>query len=380
MQETDDVLVIGAGIAGLSVAAALSETCRVTVLERETSPGNHASGRAAALFRRLHPQPTVRLLTEASLPFLSDRHEEVDGAPLVNFRGLLLLARGDQMDLLDRVERDPRASGILQRLDASALARLVPQLRPGYAASALLEDDACDINVPRLMTLFRRRLAARAGRLVCGAGVSALRYQGGAWLAETGAGVFRAPVLVNAAGAWADGLARLAGITPIGLTARRRTLLEVRLAGAERLRSLPMIADLDLHFYFKPEAGRFLISPADETPARPGNALPEDLDVTLCLDRIRACFDFDILETRRVWAGLRSYAPDGMPVLGFDAAHPGFYWLAGQGAAGIQTAPSVAGLAAAEITGAALPPELDGLSGQRNALLPGRFAEASPFS
>ncbi|WP_010141584.1 NAD(P)/FAD-dependent oxidoreductase [Oceanicola sp. S124] len=378
MQGSFDVLVVGAGITGLSVAAALSDSCRVAVLEREAAPGRHASGRAVAILRLLHGQPELRRLAEVSLPFLGDRHPEIDARPLVHRRGMLLLARADQLELLERVATHPYSDGLLHRLDSQALARLVPQLRQGYAAGALLEDGACDIDVPRLMDLARRRLEMRGGRLICGAGVRSLSRAAGLWRVETAAGGFSAPVIVNAAGAWADGLARLAGAAPVGLTSRRRTILDVEAQGMQRLSLLPTIVDMDLHFYLKPESGRILISPADETIAGTDETLPEELDVTLCLDRIRACFDTGILSVRRVWAGLRSYTPDRLPVVGFDAGCPGFFWLAGQGAVGIQTVPAMTALAASGITGDPLSADYRSLADLGQRLSPDRFAPASP--
>ena len=373
MERSYDVVIVGAGIAGLSLAAALSETARVAVLEREAVPGRHASGRAAALLRLLHSHDEIRSLTEASLPFLLDQHPEIDGAPLLCARGLLLLARQDQTPLMSYVET--RSQGMLKRLDRKALLRLVPQLRYGYAAGALIEEGARDIHVPRLMELYRRRLEAHGGDLYCNAEVSGMWRQDGGWRLETGAGLFAAPVVVNAAGAWADGLARLAEVAPIGLEALRRTVLEVEVREAAQLAALPMIVDMDMHFYLKPEGETILVSPADETSAKPGDVVHEDLDVTLCLDRIRACFDLEIQGVKRVWAGLRSYAPDRMPVVGFDAERPGFYWLAAQGSSGIQTAPAVARFAAAQITGrAAAIPGADLLDLERR-LSPARFAE-----
>ncbi|PJE27423.1 D-arginine dehydrogenase [Pseudooceanicola antarcticus] len=375
MQKSYDVLVVGAGIAGLSLAAALSETARVAVLEREAGPGRHASGRAAALLRLLHSHDELRGLTEASLPFLMDRHPEIDGAPLLKSRGLLLLAREDQLPLMSHVET--RARGLLRRLDRQDLLTLVPQLRYGYAGGALIEEGARDIDVPRLMEVFRRRFAAHGGDLYCSAEVSDMWRQDGLWRVQSAAGPFSAPVVVNAAGAWADGLARMAGVAPIGIDAMRRTVLEVEVREAERLAELPMIVDMDMHFYLKPEGGMVLLSPADETSAKPGDVVHEDLDVTLCLDRIRACFDLEILDVKRIWAGLRSYAPDRMPVLGFDAGRPGFYWLAAQGSSGIQTAPAVARFAAAQITGsAAVLPGAD-LQQLERRVSPARFAEAA---
>lgn len=387
MAETVDVIIVGAGIVGLSVASTLAEGARVLVLEHAPGPGRFATGHATGLLRLLHPRPELRLLVSASRRFFDAPHDEVGGAPLITRRGLLLLARDDQMRLLDRVEKAAPREGALRRLTPEALAREVPFLRPGYARAALLEQGACDIHIARLMELHCRRLDRLGGRLICGAGVGALTRVGGLWQVETPGGRFAAPIVVNAAGAWAERLGRMAGCAPLGLKSLRRTVIELtpdwtsgRPDLEARMARLPLIADTDLHFYLKPEGRRLLVSPADETELSPGagpeDCAPEPLDVTLCLDRIAACFDLPVTGVRDAWAGLRSYAPDRLPVCGFDPERKGFFWLAGQGATGIQASPALADLAATLIMGSPVSPALDslGLAGER--LSPGRFMAA----
>lgn len=373
MTQDYDALVIGAGIAGMSVASALA--CagqRVAVLEREPRPGRQATARAVSLLRPLHAEALLRDLTARSQPFFEADHPEIDARPLTCPRGLLMLARLDQADHLRHLRGLAPSDAPLRCLDADELRGQVPVLRPGYAERGLFDPRVRDLDVPLLMELHRRRLAAAGGALLCAAPVTGLRRSGGLWRVDSGAGPFAAQVLINAAGAWADKMARLAGIAPIGLRPWRRTVLQLQLAGGVTLADLPMVVDADLHFYLKPDQGRLLASPADEILVPDCQAEPEDLDVALCLDRIAACFDIEVAQVTRVWAGLRCYVPDRLPVCGWAPDAPGFFWLAGQGATGIQTSPALADLAVAQILGRTEGAEAD-LAAQ---LSPGRLGAA----
>lgn len=376
-----DVIIIGAGIVGMSVASALAEGASVAVLERAGRPGCAGTGRAVALLRGLHRFAEFRRLSEASLPFLGARHPEIGGQPLLEPRGLVLLARRDQMELMARVEQmagpahGDETVPLLRRVQPDELSLRVPMLRRGYASAALMEDGARDIDVPLLVELHRRRLEALGGTLICDAPVTGMERRGGQWLVHGRAGTLRAPLVINAAGAWADNVARMAGAAPVGLTALRRTVLELDLPGHLDPGEMPMVADLDLHFYMKPDHGRLLVSPGDETRSPACDPEPEELDVTLCLDRIRACFDLPVGRVRRAWAGLRCYAPDHLPVCGFDPDRPGFFWLAGQGGAGIQTSPALAALAASQIMGSPPDPSLAALGNVAQRFSPRRMVE-----
>ncbi|PJE26692.1 Hydrogen cyanide synthase subunit HcnC precursor [Pseudooceanicola marinus] len=351
MSETFDVIVIGAGIVGMSVASALAGRAQVAVLERELRPGRQGTARAVSLLRQLHRAPELRQLAADSDPFFLAEHEELAGRTLTRPRGLLILARADQERLLDRIEVRLAGSHPLHRLEGRALAERLPVLRPGYACAALSDDHTQDLDVPLMMALHQTRLEARGGRLFCAAPVSALGWRDGTWRVDSGVGAMRAPVLVNAAGAWAERVARMAGARPIGLRRCRRTVLELEAAGGRDLSELPMVVDADLHFYLKPEGDLLLASPVDETVVPGCAAEPDELDVTLCLDRIAACFDIELARVRRVWAGLRCYVADGLPVCGWAEDRPGFFWMAGQGATGIQTSPALAELGASQILG-----------------------------
>jgi D-arginine dehydrogenase len=249
-----------------------------------------------------------------------------------------------------------------------------PLLLPETAAAGgAYEQDAADIDVDALHQGYLRLLRQRGGTIITGAQVTALARSGAQWLIESTAGAFRARVVVNAAGAWADRVAMLAGVAPMRLQACRRTAVLVEPAAREISDSWPLTVDIEEAYYFKPDAGVLFISPADETPVEPSDVQPEELDVAIAIDRVERATGVTIARVRRKWAGLRTFAPDRAPVIGFDAAAPGFFWLAGQGGYGIQTAPAAAALAAALVRDEPQPPEL--ASFEPAAVAPARFAE-----
>jgi D-arginine dehydrogenase len=335
-----DVAIAGAGIAGAGLAAALAPHARVLLLEAEDRPGYHATGRSAAFWSETYGGPGVQPLTTASGPALKDGGylqplgslhlgEATDAAAadawIASFAGRVALARVDPRDHL-------------------------PGLRDRWTVG-VMEPTCAYIDVGRL----HGDLLAAAGRagavLVTDAGVQAARREGGAWTIETPAGRFAADVLVDAAGAWADAVATRAGAAPLGIRAYRRTLVQLRTEpGAPT--GLPHVAHLRGRFYFKPEAGgRLWLSPHDEIATDPCDAQPDELDVAIAVDRFEGVVDWRVAAVERRWAGLRSFAPDRLPAFGFDPAVPGFFWCAGQGGFGIQTAPAAAALCAALLLG-----------------------------
>lgn len=388
--ERFDVLVIGAGMAGASAAYELAETAKVVVLEREEQPGYHATGRSAALYTQTYGHPVVRALTVASWGFYSRPPEGFADHPLLTPRGVLLIGRADQTAALDRdFAEGRRLTPSVERFDrARALAR-APFLREDYVAGAVSEPEAMDIDVHALLSGYLRGLKARGGRLVANAGVTALDRRDGLWVAETSAGAFAAPILVNAAGAWADAVAELGGVRPLGLVPKRRTAVTIEPAypepaEAERmaaaLNGWPMVIDVDEQFYLKPEGGRLLLSPADETPMAPCDVQPDEMDIAIAIDRVEQAVRFTVRKVAHRWAGLRSFVADKVPVAGFDdsgtggGGAAGFFWLAGQGGYGIQTAPAMGRTAAALITGAPLPKEVAALGVGAADLSPSRLA------
>lgn len=353
-----DVIVIGAGIAGASVAATLALTKSVTLLEMETQPGYHTTGRSAAVFAPSYGPPGVRALTRVSRAFYEAPPQGFTDAPLFSPRKILMIARADQADSLAALIDGVVSKTAVEQLDEAGMRAHQPLLRPGYAAGGMLDRGGQDIDVAALHQGYLRQLKARGSRIVTAAPVEGLERQGDHWLVTTPKGVFRAPVVVNAAGAWADQLGALAGAEHIGLTPKRRTALIVDEPSGFAARDAPITIDVDEKFYLKPDAGRLLISPADETPVAPCDAQPDEMDVAICADRIMTAFDLDIRRINNKWAGLRSFVTDKEPVIGFSNVVPGFFWMAGQGGYGIQSAPGAASLAAALISADPVPEAL----------------------
>ena len=354
--ERCDFLVVGAGMAGASAAFWLAERGRVVLLEQEDVPGYHSTGRSAAMFMQTYGGPLTKGLAVTGRSFLTDPPSDFAVSPLLSPREVLYVGRADQIDMLDRFyEENRRRVPTLARLDANqALEQPVP-LREDYVAGAVLEPEAEEIDVAALHQGFLRGLRARGGTLMTEAAVTALARARGLWHAETPAGTYCAPVVVNAAGAWCDAVAACAGVAPIGLQPKRRTAFIFDGPADGGVDDWPMVHDIDDAFYLKPDAGRILGSPADETPSEPCDVYPEELDIAIGADRIMQATTLDIRHIRNKWAGLRSFVGDRQPVAGFDVAAEGFFWLAGQGGAGIMTAPALGTVTAALVTGEPLP-------------------------
>ena len=354
--ERCDFLVVGAGMAGASAAFWLAERGRVVVLEQEDVAGYHTTGRSAAMYMQTYGGPLTKGLAVTGRSFLTDPPSDFAASPLLSSREVLYVGRADQIDMLDRFyEENRRRVPTLARLDANqALEQPVP-LCEDYVAGAVLEPEAEEIDVAALHQGFLRGLRARGGTLMTEAGVTALARARGLWHAETPAGTYCAPVVVNAAGAWCDAVAAIAGVAPIGLQPKRRTAFVFDGPANGGVDGWPMVHDIDDAFYLKPDAGRILGSPADETPSEPCDVYPEELDIAIGADRIMQATTLDIRHIRNKWAGLRSFVRDRQPVAGFDVAAEGFFWLAGQGGAGIMTAPALGMVTAALVTGEPLP-------------------------
>lgn len=344
MSKSYDIAIIGAGMAGASIAAELAPHASVLLAEAEAAPGYHTTGRSAAFWEECYGGPGVVPLTLASGPYLREHG-------MLSPRGALYIARSGAEDLAARFESRFAGTGVhIHRLGRAALESAVPGILPGWAI-AIAEPACSDIDVAALhqhyLVLARR---ARA-ELQCGARLERAEREGGGWrLSFGGGGEARAGVLVDAAGAWADDIAALAGARPPGIRPLRRTVAQLRTDPAPS-RQLPLVLDLAGDFYFKPEGGRLWLSPHDETPSEPCDAAPEEFDVALAIDRLQQVVDWRIDAVERKWAGLRSFAPDRLPVYGFDPVRAGFFWFAGQGGYGIQTAPAAARLAAQLLLG-----------------------------
>lgn len=340
-----DVVVVGGGIAGVSVAGRLAERgVSVVLLERETSLAYHTTGRSAALFIENYGHPSIRGLTRASKAFILEPDEGLADNPLYSPRGVLTVADASHRDRIDEELRNAGSLGVdVRELDSDEALRLVPVLRPEYAASAIYEPDAFDLDVGGMHQAFVRLLRRHGGEIVTDAAVVEM-HRTDAWEVRTTAGSFNADVVVNAAGAWGDDMASMAGAQRIGLRPMRRTAFMV--PGTDESSHWPSVADVGDSWYFKPDGDQLLCSPADETPCEPCDARPEEVDVALAIDRINEATTLGIRSVRSAWAGLRTFAPDRSMVIGFDPEADGLFWLVGQGGTGIQTAPAAAQLSA----------------------------------
>jgi D-arginine dehydrogenase len=377
MSEHFDVIIIGAGIAGASLAANLANTHRVIVLEREEFAGFHSTGRSAAQFSEIYGNSTVRALTRASRKFFYTPPQGFCESPLVMPRGSLFIATQDQLRQLTDFAAQNDVGDCVRAVTASQALQMCPVLRPGYVAAAVLEEAAADMDVNALHQGYLRQLRQRGGRVLLNAEALEFSYAKAIWQVGTHDATFQAPVVVNAAGAWADKVAVRAGARPLGIQPCRRTAVLVDPPPDIATAKFPMVIDVDETFYFKPDAGLLFLTPADENPIDACDVQPEEIDVAIAIDRVQQATTLQISRIRKRWAGLRSFAPDRTPVIGFDPCLSGFFWLAGQGGYGIQTAPTAGALAAALIR-QDLPSELRELP--INELSPGRAALVAPAS
>lgn len=353
-----DCIVIGAGIAGASVAAALAGEASVAVLEAEAHAGYHSTGRSAALYSTLYGNATIRALTRASLGhFLAPPQGMVKQA-LLRERHTLFLVGAGQEGLVEGFVADADVRERTSALSADEVLARVPLLQRERVAGALLDVSSADIDVDLLHQGFLRAARAAGAELQLGSALLALEREGGNWLAHTSSGSYRAGMVVNAAGAWADEVAALAGVAPVPLQPLRRTAVLIELPDGVDASGWPAVVAIDESQYFKPDAGLLLISAADETPSPPCDAQPEELDVAIAVDRFETLTGRPVRRVRHRWAGLRVFSPDRSPVIGFEPSAPGFFWCAGQGGYGIQTSPALGRAAAALALGRLLPADI----------------------
>jgi D-arginine dehydrogenase len=373
MQSTD-VLIIGAGMAGASAAYFLAPHRRVVLLEREDQPGYHATGRSAAMYSETYGNATVRALTTASKPFYFDPPKGFSDCALVTPRGSLIVGAATDHTQLRAVWQELRTLvPNVQWWTQAEILQHVPVLRPELAHCGVFEPDAMDMDVHAIHQGFLRGAKAAGAQLVCGAGVQQVHHEAGGWRVDTPAGSFFAPVLINAAGAWCDELAQLAGVVTVGLVPKRRTAFTTEAPAGCDISTWPLVIDARETFYFKPDAGVLLVSPANEDPVRAQDVQPEELDVAIAVDRVETATTLQIRQVRSKWAGLRSFVADKTPVVGFAPDTPGFFWLAGQGGYGIQTAPAMGELAAALVQGLPVPADMVALGVREQDLAAGRL-------
>jgi len=371
---TCDFLIVGGGIAGASTAYELANHGKVIMVERESRPDYHSSGRSAASFVESYGDDVVRAMNTGSLPFLDNLPDGFSSEPVLSPRGCLHVAREDQLKNLDTLMATAAAgSGDLRRLDQGEFLKLVPILDPDVIAGAVFEPDCRDLDVNALHQGFLRGLNDRGGSLLTNHEVTSLRRQNTTWRVDCGRSSFEAPIVVNASGAWCDQVAELAGVEPLGLTPLRRTVFTFAPPADPDCTDWPLVLDADEEFYFKPSGGFLLVTPADETPSAPCDAQPEELDIAIAVDRFQKCTRLDVDRIEYKWAGLRTFSPDKTPVNGMDPSAEGFYWLAGQGGYGFQTSSAMARTAAGLLTGNGVPSDLQSLGVDSERLSPARF-------
>ncbi len=355
-----DFLIIGGGIAGISAGARLSHLGSVTVLEAESGLGYHASGRSAAMFEETYGKPSTVALNRASHAY----HRDANGGVL-SPRGLMLVGTRDNGPAFDH-------DMVAMKLDAMSLDKareIVPILDPDVVISVGYHADAWDIDTDLLIQNFAREIRANAGKVVTGQRVVAIQPMAGGWHVQTESGQYETRMLVNAAGAWVDGIAQLAGITPLGFTPHRRSIARIPAPAGLDVSGWPLLFGPGEEWYAKPDAGKLLVSPADADPVEPHDAWPEDLTLAQGIARYEAVVTEPVTRIDSSWAGLRTFAPDMSLVIGPDARVPSFFWVAGQGGYGFQTAPAASQLVADLIGGRTS--ELDAQT--REALSPLRF-------
>lgn len=364
------VAIVGAGIAGASLAAELVGYGPVLLIEAEAQPGYHTTGRSNAFWHATYGGPLIAPLTNASFDWLRNPPEHVCETGFLSPRGGITIARDEDRAALEALASEFSGSGIaLEHWDRAKLEAHVPGLRSPWV-HGLYEEGCHDIDVAAYHAACLRVARRGGGVLALSARLEGVCRSHGRWQLKTAQGEYNAALLVNAAGAWADAVAEMAGARPIGIQPYRRTIAQISV-GADVPAAMPFIIDVNGGFYFKPESGRIWLSPHDETPSPPCDAAPEELDIAVAIDRFEKVVDWPLRRVEHSWAGLRSFAPDRLPVYGFDPECEGFFWCAGQGGFGIQTAPAAAKLAASLLTGQAPDPMIKGIDPAHYA--PGRF-------
>lgn len=364
-----DILVIGGGIAGLSAAASLSTHASVAVLEAEEQIGFHSSGRSATMLHYALGDRLVRALTLASRPFFDNPRGHFSEAPIGRQMPVLIHGREEERAELDALHAELSLFAQLERLDASGVHELCPLLKDD-ALHGIADHNGIRLDPHALLQGNLRQLRANGGDLQTAARISRLERANGVWTATSGKGdTYSAPILVNAAGSWADKIAELASVHPIGLEPKRRTIITFDVPKGTRLDGLPFAKTVGDELYFAPESGRLFASPMDEVPSEPCDAQPDEYEVALAAYRMeeRTLVKVDRIHSR--WAGLRTFAPDRHPAVGFAHDADGFFWLAGQGGFGLQTSPAVATIVESLIAGTPWPVA----DVSRDALRPDRF-------
>jgi D-arginine dehydrogenase len=371
----NDIVVIGAGMAGASIAAHLAEHASVRLLEMEPTPGYHSTGRSAAVFSESYGNDTVRALTRASRDFLFSPEPEFTAADLIKPRAILMVAKSNQTAALSRFLESAGAADDIEVKTAQEARALHPLLRSDDLWGAVYIKNAGDIEVHELHQGYLRLLNSRRGALTTRAQVTHLERNGGVWSVSAAGETFRAEIVVNAAGPWAGEIGRLAGAINVGLQPRKRTACLIKAPPGHRVQEWPMLIDAEESFYLKPDAGMLLLSPADETLCEPCDVQPDEMDIALAVDRIERTTTLNVTRVTHKWAGIRSFVTDRSPVVGFDPCQPEFFWHAALGGYGIQTAPALSRVAAALVMGRPIEDDLLSFGITEVALSPSRLTQ-----
>jgi len=353
-----DYLIIGAGISGAAAAYELAQSGSVILVEAETSPGYHSTGRSAALYTPKYGGEIVRRLNQASVDFFTNPPPNFCQHPLLTPRGSLVIAAPGEQDDLTAALNLSNPGNEIELITAARALELAPLLRPQRVAAATFERGVSDIDVAELHQGFLRGIKDRGGIIVCDKRVEKLERHDGYWQAVAGDSVFSARIIVNAAGAWADQIGQMAGTSLIGLVPKRRTGIIIDAPQAINVETMPAIDYFSTDAYLKPEAGKIMASPGDQTPTEPQDVRPEEFDIAVLIDWLERETLIEVKRIGNSWAGLRSFVADEAPVVGFDASVPDFFWLAGQGGFGIMMAPALGRAAAGLIVSGSLPSDL----------------------
>lgn len=344
MQTEFDYIVIGAGIAGASVAAHLAASHNVLILEMEDRPGYHTTGRSAASYEPNYGPVPMLALTRASAGFFKNPPAGFTEAPLFMPRGSLYLAAEGEEAATEYLLAKSEGLDEISELEAT---ELLPILRPGYTKRAFLDKGTGDLDVDLLHWGYLRQFKSVGGVLHSNAEVVAITHSTGQWMVDSKLGKFTAPIVINAAGAWGDVIAKMAGVAPVGLVPKRRSIGVVPVVGYDGFEKWPMMMDVADSWYAKPQSGKLIVSSADATPVDPHDAYADDMAIAEGIERLMTATTFEITHLDHSWGGLRSFVPDGNVVVGFDPSTEGFFWLVGQGGYGIQSAPALSRTAAA---------------------------------
>ena len=369
-----DVIVIGAGIAGASAAAELAKFGSVALLEREERPGYHTTGRSAAMLMAGYGETVFRILTTLSEPFLRAPPTGFASTDLLKPRGCLYVGADGEEELIARSGTEMRSlRADIEDVTPAWIAARVPIMRPERLCGGLWDATSAEIDVHALHEGYLRSFRRSGGTLVTNCDAARFERKDTTWQVRAGDELFEAPVVVNAAGAWADGVAAAMGAKPKGVTPYRRTAVLIDPPQGLPIDAWPLVIHADEAYYFKPDAGKILLSPADEMPMPPCDVQPEELDVAVAVDRFVTSTTLSVKRITHSWAGLRSFAPDRRPIAGFDPDVEGLFWLAGQGGSGIMSAPALARAAALLVNGKAWPAEFSALGLEPAMLSPARF-------